>query len=161
MSLHGKHPDIIDSFEDAYDRAAAPELGQPRESIYLEAACLAVSQFACANLIDRGYASRIFMRELRSGGAHHYLRLSDASDDKIADGTWQQFLPEAVLLDDNGAANIPKVLVGTPQEVAGTAYYYGVPEELTGFWRNNQSDNVVKEYEYPLGVYVVYDYPDD
>ena len=61
-------------------------------------------------------------------GYHGYVALPDTGH--IADGTWQQLLPE-----DRRSADLPKVLFGTRDEVIAQARSYGVPDSDLTHWQ--------------------------
>ena len=90
-----------------------------------------------AHLSIVGFTGSVCVRRFSVGAAnehlrHDYIELStdDGSEPLMADGTWQQFLPEANKTD----LSLPRVLAGTYHDCIELALEAGVPEQAAMLW---------------------------
>jgi hypothetical protein len=115
------HADIFEAAESAYAVLAA-KYEHPIEAIHRVPLCEPTSELIGKDLHERGYR----VRPIRGPAwiVHHYLALpSEETEERVfVDPTWQQFLPRR----DMKAPGMPKVLIGTPDEVITAARFYGV-----------------------------------
>jgi hypothetical protein len=123
-------PAIEAAFDVAY-RQVGQDFRRPFETMHTQPLCTSVSEVALAQLAFRHPGFRggeLETREASDGQWHDYLRLPR---DLLADGTWQQFLPEEKRLPD-----LPKVAIGRREEVVGIVREAGVPAIYHQvFWR--------------------------
>ena len=73
---------------------------------------------------------------------HSYLlRRTEEGEETVIDPTWQQFLAKDKLTDE-----LPKVLIGSRQEVVEQARAAGVPDAVLDYWKPlDKSSSVKKE----------------
>lgn len=120
---------LVSASEYAYKSLA--ERAYNTEEIHRLGVCYQATALMVDSLLDNGYRVE---HEIRSGWTvpeHSYVVLDTGLEDEIViDPTWQQFLPKNKITLD-----MPKVLIGTRDDVIGQARYFGVDELTTQLWQ--------------------------
>ena len=83
-----------------------------------------------ARLMGDGYTLRHEIRQSPAVVEHSYIAYDAAGEERIADPTWQQFLPNDTL----GSTNAPKLLVGQRDAVYVQARAFGINHETAQLW---------------------------
>jgi hypothetical protein len=140
------HPQIVGASRYAYETVAERE-GYPLDTLHERRACFWVSIPLCAELVEQGgHDFSIVSRRLNSRwrrAEHVYLRSAEtARGPIIVDGTWQQFVPRK-----NRGTYLPRVAVGTPEEIVSMAQNAGVSDRNLEYWRMPISNIVEVEVE--------------
>lgn len=142
--LTSDHPHILSASTHAYDTVAAARKYNA-SNVHRMRICFWISVPLCADLVEnKGYDFWLIERRLPSQWRqteHVYLRSGETSRGLIVvDGTWQQFVPLR-----NRSPALPKVAVGTPDEVVSLAQAAGVPDQKLDYWREPPHDTRVEE----------------
>lgn len=120
---------VLSASENAYKALAEKTYGA--DEIHRLGVCYEITALMVASLLDNGY---LVEHEIRSGWTvpeHSYVALDTGQGGEIiADPTWQQFLPKS-----KATADMPKVLMGTRDDVMGQARHFGVDEPTTKLWQ--------------------------
>jgi hypothetical protein len=117
----------------AYDSLVEND-GYNPEEVHRLAVCYQASALIASHLFENGYYAE---HEIRSGWTvteHSYVTIDVGLNTEIViDPTWQQFLPK-----DKVSERMPKVLVGTRDEIISQAQRFGVDEFTLKLWRKQE-----------------------
>lgn len=116
---------VPEAIAGAMDKLTAE--GYRRDDIYKAAMCAKLAALAVRELGPYGAKQETHIGSDLT--THDYLVIETTGNDIVADGTWQQFLPQHLR-----KADLPKVLVGTRDEVALDALRYGVDKGKIELW---------------------------
>jgi len=128
FAAHIPYRVIEDAAEQAYKIIANRE-GAPLDEVHSQGNCHKVTSDMRRRLSDIGYDVEREIRHDRALGDHSYLTLDISEDEIIIDPTWQQFLPSARV-----SSELPKILIGTRDEVKSQARNFGVRNEVLRLW---------------------------
>ena len=123
------HAAIVVAAEKAYGVVAGRE-GRSSDGIHHEGTCHKVTKEMLRPLRDAGYEVSRKSYDYADLADHSYLVLNISGEEIVIDPTWQQFLPESKI-----SSKLPKVLVGTREQVIAQADHYGVGKAKR-FWVN-------------------------
>ncbi len=103
--------------------------------------CQWISHIMLNKLVREGYKPLQILRAGQKVNEHSYLSFRNGDLEVIADATWQQFAPRK--RDD-----LPKILLGTREEVVSQALDAGVNEKYLDLWMPSQVDFVIDNRVY-------------
>lgn len=118
--LHADHPDIQRMAKYGYALLGQCIRGNP-ENFYRRRLCIGVKLAFYDGLIKLGYDPRSVTRTRGYLQRHDYIDLESDRGLILVDGSWQQFVPR-----EKRTASLPRVAVGTPEEVVDLAANAGV-----------------------------------
>lgn len=139
--LTSEHPDVIAAAAESYKSIADRENLDPKK-IHRMDLCAWITRPLRLSLERQGYIFRPFGRQLEHSGPHVYLRGETSRGLVLVDGTWQQFLPRWKRHPD-----LPKTIVGTPDEVVTFAKDAGVRTKNLDYWRRRRTIRVIDEVD--------------
>jgi hypothetical protein len=137
--LHVNHPDILTMAKYGYAVIGQCVRKDP-ETIYQKRWCRGVKLAFYDGLVKLGYDPRSVIRARGLLQTHHYIDLESERGLILVDGTWQQFVPRK-----KRTGSLPKVAVGTAEEVVDLATNSGVADANLVYWSEGPSSDV--QYE--------------
>ena len=138
--LHPNHPDILSMSLGAY-AVLGNITGKDPETIHRRRWCVGVTLAFYEGLEEMGYTPRTVIRTRGLLQPHHYLDLESERGLILVDGTWQQYVPR-----NKRNPSLPKVAVGTADEVVALAVNAGVADRNLVYWEEARHSSVQYEH---------------
>jgi hypothetical protein len=146
--LHAYHPDILRVAKYGY-AVLGQATRKDSRAIYRRRYCCGVKLTFYDGFTRLGYDPRSVIRTRGLLQPHHYLDLESDRGLILVDGTWQQFVPRS-----KRTPSLPKVAVGTADEIVNLAANAGVKDRNLVYWSEERSSSVAYEertrFEQPL-----------
>jgi hypothetical protein len=123
---------ILDASEHAHRTLA--EEGRPFADVHRITVCFRAAELMVDAMRNSGLHADHEVRNSVATGDHSYPTVTTSNGEVIvADPTWQQFLPKG-----NRTDHLPKVLIGTRDQVVAKARSAGVDEATLGLWKKGR-----------------------
>lgn len=120
----------VNSYAELAFGKVSRELKIPSKEIFRKPYCTELNPVLVAYLAAAGISAQIRI----SDGELGLHMLTDLGNGWIADPTWQQFLPEQVLL----AASLPKVLIARIEKLPPILEEYGLSKTEHSYWTESE-----------------------
>lgn len=137
--LHSNHPDILQLAKYGYGLLGAVLRKQPDE-LFRKRYCGGVTSAFYETLPTLGYDPWVVTRARGFLQPHKFIGLESDSGWVWVDGAWQQFVARRKRI-----ASLPKIAVGTPDEVVDLAAKAGVREPNLAYWATECSEDISYE----------------